>query len=73
MPTVWKYGEPNFGKTKKYVVYVKETVTKKYFVDAVSGEEAKDKYLLEGLTSPLQDAETDREVTYVSLANENNF
>ena len=58
---------------KKYVVYVKETITKKYFVDAESGEEAKEKYLLEGLTSPLYDTEIDSEITYVSLANENNF
>ena len=58
---------------KKYVVYVTETVTKKYFVDAENGEEAKEKYLLEGLTSPLYDTEIDREITYVSLANENNF
>tara|TARA_A100000172_G_scaffold78056_1_gene63137 strand:- start:577 stop:762 length:186 start_codon:yes stop_codon:yes gene_type:complete len=58
---------------KKYVVYVTETVTKKYFVDAESGEEAEEKYLLEGLTSPLYATEVDREVTYVSLANENNF
>jgi len=58
---------------KKYVVYVKETITKKYFVDAESGEEAKEKYLLEGLTSPLYVTEVDREITYVSLANENNF
>jgi hypothetical protein len=60
-------------ETKKYVVYVKETVTKKYFVDAVSGEEAKDKYLLEGLTSPLYTTEKDREIIYVSIANEDNF
>ena len=60
-------------ETKKYVVYVKETVTKKYFVEAENGEDAKDKYLLEGLTSTLYDAEIDREITYVSLANENNF
>tara|TARA_R100000908_G_scaffold64191_1_gene47213 strand:+ start:146 stop:331 length:186 start_codon:yes stop_codon:yes gene_type:complete len=58
---------------KKYVVYVTETVTKKYFVDAENGEEAKEKYLLEGLTSPLYVTEVDREITYVSLANENNF
>ena len=60
-------------ETKKYVVYVKETVTKKYFVEAENVEDAKDIYLLEGLTSPLYDAEIDREITYVSLANENNF
>ena len=58
---------------KKYVVYVTGTVTKKYFVDAENGEEAKEKYLLEGLTSPLYVTEVDREITYVSLANENNF
>ena len=58
---------------KKYVVYVTETVTKKYFVDAENGEEAKEKYLLEGLTPPLYVTEVDREITYVSLANENNF
>ena len=60
-------------ETKKYVVYVTETVTKKYFVDAISGEEAEEKYLSEGLTSPLYTTEKDREIIYVSIANEDNF
>jgi len=60
-------------ETKKYVIYVTETVTKKYFVDAISGEEAEKKYLSEGLTSPLYTTEKDREIIYVSIANEDNF
>tara|TARA_A100001011_G_scaffold243278_1_gene251315 strand:- start:829 stop:1014 length:186 start_codon:yes stop_codon:yes gene_type:complete len=60
-------------ETKKYVVYVTETVTKKYFVDAISDEEAEKKYLSEGLTSPLYTTEKDREIIYVSIANEDNF
>ncbi len=55
---------------KNYVVYVKETVTKKYFVNAESEQEAEEKYLIDGLTSPLYDKEVDREIIYVGLANE---
>ena len=58
--------------TKNYVVYVKETVTKKYFVNAESEQEAEEKYLIDGLTSPLYDKETDREIIYVGLANKDN-
>jgi hypothetical protein len=39
--------------TKLYVVYVKETKTRKYFVSAESEQEAEERYILEGLTSPM--------------------
>ena len=55
--------------TKIYVVYVKETRTRKYFVTAESEQEAEEKYALEGLTSPMYDRDTDREIIYVGLAN----
>jgi len=55
---------------KNYVVYVTETKTKKYFVNAKSEEEAKEKYLLEGLTSSVYDKDNDRKIIYVGLANE---
>jgi len=55
--------------TKIYVVYVKETRTRKYFVTAESEQEAEERYILEGLTSSLYDKETDREILYVGLAN----
>jgi hypothetical protein len=54
--------------TKVYVVYVKETKTRKYFVSAESEQEAEERYILEGLTSSLYDKETDREILYVGLA-----
>lgn len=54
--------------TKNYVVYVKETNTKKYFVNAESEQDAEEKYLVDGLTSPLYNRESDREVIYVGLA-----
>jgi len=58
--------------TNIYVVYVKETKTRKYFVSAESEQEAEDKYVLEGLTSPMYDKETDREILYVGLASKDN-
>jgi len=58
--------------TKNYVVYVKETRTKKYFVNAESEQDAEEKYILDGLTSSLYDKETDREILYVGLANKDN-
>ena len=54
--------------TDIYVVYVKETRTKKYFVNAESVQDAEEKYILEGLTSSLYDKETDREILYVGLS-----
>ena len=57
-------------KRENYVVYVKETRTKKYMVNAESEQEAEEKYILEGLSSPLYDRETDREIIYVALASE---
>ena len=53
---------------KNYVVYVKETRTKKYFVSAKSKQEAEERYILDGLTSSLYDNENDREILYVGLA-----
>jgi len=58
--------------TKVYVVYVKETKTRKYFVSAESEQEAEERYILEGLTSSLYDKETDREILYVGLASKDN-
>jgi len=58
--------------TKIYVVYVKETKTRKYFVSAESEQEAEERYILEGLTSSLYDKETDREILYVGLASKDN-
>jgi hypothetical protein len=58
--------------TKLYVVYVKETKTRKYFVSAESKQEAEERYILEGLTSPMYDKETDREILYVGLASKDN-
>lgn len=56
--------------TDIYVVYVKETITKKYFVTAESEQEAENKYIVEGLTSPLYNKDMDREILYVGLAKE---
>jgi hypothetical protein len=58
--------------TKVYVVYVKETKTRKYFVSAESEQEAEERYILDGLTSSLYDKETDREILYVGLASKDN-
>jgi hypothetical protein len=55
-----------------YVVYVKETKTRKYFVSAESEQEAEERYILDGLTSSLYDKETDREILYVGLASKDN-
>jgi len=57
-------------KRENYVVYVKETRTKKYIVNAESEQEAEERYILEGLSSPLYDKEIDREIVYVGLASE---
>ena len=57
---------------KNYVVYVKETRTKKYFVNAESEQDAEERYILDGLTSSLYDRETDREIIYVGLASKDN-
>lgn len=55
-----------------YVVYVKETRTRKYFVNAESEQDAEERYILDGLTSSIYDKETDREIIYVGLANKDN-
>jgi hypothetical protein len=55
-----------------YVVYVKETRTRKYFVNAESEKDAEERYILDGLTSSIYDKETDKEILYVGLANKDN-
>ena len=55
-----------------YVVYVKETRTRKYFVNAESEQDAEERYILDGLTSSIYDKETDREIIYVGLASKDN-
>jgi hypothetical protein len=55
-----------------YVVYVKETRTRKYFVNAESEKDAEERYILDGLTSSIYDKETDKEILYVGLANRDN-
>ena len=57
----------------KYIVRVNVSYTKKYIVDAESVQDAEERYLLEGVSTSLMETEIDREITYVSLANENNF
>jgi hypothetical protein len=55
-----------------YVVYVKETRTRKYFVNAESEKDAEERYILDGLTSSIYDKETDKEILYIGLANKDN-
>ena len=54
--------------TDIYVVYVKETRTRKYYVSAESKEEAEETYILEGVSSSLYDMNLDREILDVYLA-----
>jgi len=56
---------------KTYKVYVKETITKAYHVNAKSEEEAKDTYLTEGINFPLSNTIEDREVITVEVASSN--
>jgi|TARA_R110002124_G_C8616102_1_gene485874 hypothetical protein len=51
-----------------YNVYVKETVTKVYSVEAESEDTAKETYLTDGITSPLSDTVKDREVIIALLS-----
>ena len=51
-----------------YNVYVKETVTKVYSVEAESEDTAKEIYMLEGITSPLSNTAKDREVIIALLS-----
>lgn len=51
-----------------YNVYVKETVTKVYSVEAESEDNAKEIYLTEGITSPLSNTAKDREVIIALLS-----
>ena len=54
--------------TDIYVVYVKETRTRKYYVSAESKEKAEETYILEGVSSSLYDMNLDREILDVYLA-----
>lgn len=53
---------------ENYVVYVKETYTRKYYVNASSIDEAKEKYSINGITSQLLDKDIDRQILSVDLA-----
>ena len=55
-------------KKENYVVYVKETSTRKYYVNATSEQEAEETYKTEGVTSIIFDKDIDREVIFVGLA-----
>jgi hypothetical protein len=54
--------------TKTYVLYVEEKKTKKYFVKADTEEQAKERYLIDGLTSNLYDKDEERKILHVALA-----
>jgi hypothetical protein len=56
---------------KHYKVYVKETITKAYHVNAKSEEEAKDIYLTEGINFPLSNTTEDRKVVAVEADSSN--
>jgi hypothetical protein len=49
----------------KYVVRVNITYTKKYYVVAESEQEAEETYLINGISSNLNETEIDREVLSV--------
>jgi len=49
----------------KYVVRVNVSYTKKYIVDAMSIQDAEEKYLLEGVSTSLMETEIDREIISV--------
>jgi len=49
----------------RFLVKVECKYTKDWYVDAETEEEAKEKYLLEGLTSNLYESEIDRKVIKV--------
>jgi|TARA_R110001606_G_scaffold128290_2_gene262831 hypothetical protein len=56
---------------KHYKVYIKETITKAYHVNAKSEEEARDTYLTEGINFPLSNTTKDREVITVEVESSN--
>ena len=55
-----------------YEVITEESKTKRYYVQAKSEEEARDTYLIQGMTSDLYEKEIDRSIIDVSeLVNKN--
>ncbi|HAI42829.1 MAG TPA: hypothetical protein DCM40_34345 [Maribacter sp.] len=55
-----------------YEVITEESKTKRYYVQAKSEEEARDTYLIQGMTSALYEKEIDRSIIDVSeLVNKN--
>ena len=55
-----------------YEVITEESKTKRYYVQAKSEEEARDTYLIQGMTSALYEKGIDRSIIYVSeLVNKN--
>ena len=56
----------------KYLVTVELKYTKSYYVDAGTEEEAKEKYLLDGLTSTLYETEIDKKVINVEEVKDKN-
>ena len=55
-----------------YEVITEESKTKRYYVKAKSEEEARDIYLIQGMTSALYEKEIDRSIIDVSeLVNKN--
>ena len=49
----------------KYIVRVNVRYTKKYIVDAESGQDAEERYLLEGVSTSLMETEIDRKIISV--------
>tara|TARA_R100001591_G_scaffold47458_1_gene58158 strand:- start:133 stop:378 length:246 start_codon:yes stop_codon:yes gene_type:complete len=60
------------NKTMKYLVTVELSCTKSYYVDAGTEKEAREKYLLDGLTSTLYETEIDRKVINVEEVKDKN-
>jgi len=56
----------------KYLVTVELSCTKSYYVDAGTEKEAREKYLLDGLTSTLYETEIDRKVINVEEVKDKN-
>jgi len=54
----------------KYIVRVNVTYTKKYYVVAESEQEAEETYLINGVSSNLNETEIDREVLSVLTMDE---
>tara|TARA_Y100001973_G_scaffold55097_1_gene81386 strand:+ start:19 stop:207 length:189 start_codon:yes stop_codon:yes gene_type:complete len=56
----------------KYLVTVELKYTKSCYVDAVTEEEAIEKHLLEGVSTPLMETEIDRKVINVEEVKDKN-